>query len=241
MIVHHRIKESIYSLTKNYTQLLGSTWLTALSKNLLKSQYMNNLQHYIDETYKKSDFVYPRNQIDIFKPFKLTKATEIRVVIFGNEPAPGPTSNGLAFGAYRSATPGNQELNSLKCSRDIKNCLDPDNLKDFKDFDCTLLTWAEQQVLLLNISPISEYGNVMKHEYIFRNFIREVVKEIDSSSSEVVFVFTSQNQYKHFEKYIDRNFHTVLQYDGIDPDSSIFEDINRVLDENSIDRTPIEW
>lgn len=240
MIVHHRIKESVYSLTKNYTELLGPTWLTALS-NLLKSEYMTNLQHYIDEVYKKSNFIYPRNSIDIFKPFKLTKAKDIRVVIFGDEPTPNAYSNGLAFGAYRSSNPASIELNSLKCSHNIKACLDPDDTKEFKDFDCTLLTWAEQQVLLLNISPISEYGNEMKHEYVFRNFIREIIKEIDNSSMEVVFVFTSKNQYKHFEKYIDRTFHTVLQYDKIDPDSSMFEDINRVLDENNVNRQPIEW
>ncbi len=200
---------------------------------------MDNLQCYISEVYKATDFIYPKAQEDIFKALKLVKATDIKVVIFDDEPAPSPFSNGLAFGSYK---PSNITYSTaLKCSKNIGSCLDPTNEKEFKDFDTTLLSWAEQGVLLLNTSLISEYGNKMKHEYIFRNFIREVIKCISDVNVDVVFVFTSPSQSEKFEKYIDLDFNTILHYDGIDPDSSIFEDINRVLEEVGTRTNTIEW
>lgn len=241
MVVHHRISSSVRAITIDYNKVLGESWTTVLTTPLLSTKYVNNLQHYIDETYKRTNFVFPRNQSDVFKAFKLTRAKDVRVVIFGDEPVQSGLANGLAFGAYRTKTSQITEYNTTRDSRNIKKCLDPDDTKEMIDFDTTLMTWAEQDVLLLNVSLMSEYGSHMKHEYAFRNFIREVVKSINDLSTEVVFVFTSKHQEKHFERYIDTNFHTVLHYDGIDPDSSIFEDINQVLEENAIDRTPVIW
>lgn len=239
MVIYHRIKESILAVEKDYSKLFGRSWTRLLSDPLLTTEYMDNLQCYISEAYKATNFIYPKAQEDIFKALRLTKADNIRVVIFGNEPAPSHYSNGLAFGAYKS-TIGNYN-NSLKCSKDIKNCLDPDDLEDFGDFDTTLLSWAEQGVLLLNTSLISEYGNIMKHEYYFRNLIREVIKCVNEVNVDVVFVFTDSLQSEKFERYVDTDFNTVLHYDGIDPDSSMFEDINQILETNGGKSNMIEW
>jgi uracil DNA glycosylase len=230
MVINHRIEESIYAIQKDYSKLLGKSWVRSLSDSLLTTDYMDNLQCYIAEAYNASNFIYPRYNDDIFRPFKLTDS---------NEPAASPYSNGLAFGSYKNNSVGHR--NALKCSLNIKACLDPDNERDFGSFDSTLLSWAQQKVLLLNISLISEYGNVMRHELAFRNFIREVIKEVSNSNVEVVFVFTSAKQAEHFEKYIDLDFHTILHYDGIDPDSSMFEDINEVLRQNRGQSNVIEW
>lgn len=239
MVIYHRIKESIYAVEKDYDKILHKSWVRELSDSLLHTEYMDNLQCYIAEVYKATDFIYPKIKDDVFKAFKQTNLNDIKVVIFGDEPAPNVYSNGLAFGAYKTSAATYQHLPIH--SKNIKQCLDPDNERDLNEFDPTLLSWTEQKVLLLNTSLISEYGNVRKHEYVFRNFIREIIKEISNASVEIVFVFTSSHQAEHFEGYIDLDFHTVLHYDGIDPDSSMFEDINTVLRENRGESNMIEW
>ena len=239
MVKYHRIDESVYAVERNYDKLFCRGWVRLLSDSLLHTKYMDNLQCYISEIYKSGKTIYPTSQTDIFKPFKLTKSDNIKVVIFGDEPAKSIHSNGLAFGAYKQIPFRYEDM--LPISKDLKRCLDPEFNKSFEKFDTTLTKWADQGVLLLNTSLISEENTTMKHEYVFRNFIRTIVQEINNVNIEVIFVFTSNHQFEQYSKYIDTDFHSILQYDGIDTDASMFEDINQILEEQRGDSNRIDW
>lgn len=240
MVVHHRIKESIRAIVKDYSNLIGNFWTTSLSEKLLKTEYFHNLQCYIEEVYNASDFIYPKLKSDIFRCLKLVRPSNVKVVIFGNEPEANVYSNGLAFGSHTSISKNTQHLPDV--IKTIKNCLDPANSKLIEEFDTTLESWAEQGVLLLNTSLISERGNEMKHEIVFRNFIREIIKEIVEVNVDVVFVFTSEKQEQTFKKYIDMDFHHILVFPkGITEHCSIFDDINIVLEETCGTSKVINW
>lgn len=237
MVVNHKTRISTNAVTVNYNRLFHATWVFSLNKSLISTPYMDNLQCYIDELYKATDFVFPRNKEDIFRAYELVAQARIKVVIFGNEPYQSVNSNGLAFGSFKTG----RGLSSMLQTRKIQNCLHADRIDKAEEFDTTLRPWVRQGVFLLNTSLISELGEFMKHEIIFRNFIRETIKVISDDNMEVVFVFTSREQAERYSKYIDLDFHTILTYDGIDEDSSIFEDVNRVLEEQKGSGNKIEW
>jgi len=236
MVINHRTNKSANAITVNYKEVLGVDWVNGID-TLLMSDYMDNVQHWINEIYKSTDFVYPRNKKDIFKAFELTDYKRLKVVIFGNEPYQTIHANGLAFGSIKVVG----GINTLPHVVKIEKCLNPADLDKKKDFDPTLKSWAEQGILLLNTSLVSERGIQMKHGIIFRNFIREVVKQISDDSVDIIFVFTDTKQSNIFEKYIDKKYHHILHYNGIEEDSSIFEDINVILEEGYGVSNTIEW
>lgn len=238
MIISHQVKEMRIPFVRDYERIFGIEWEGALMTTL-KSEYMSNLQCFIRESYRKSDKVFPRNQEDVFRALELTRPRNIRVVLFGDAPATSVQSNGLAFGSFK---PG-RGVGKLNQTIKIEKCLSPNGIVPAEDFDPTLRTWARQGVLLLNTSLISNIDPVQNEKYqvIFRNLIREIINVVNEKNSDCIFVFTSKDQVKHFSKYVDLTFNHMLYYDGIDEDSSIFEDINTVIEQNNSVKDVIQW
>ena len=72
-----------------------SSW-DELFENLKKQKYYKDLRAFLDEEYKNKIIYPPRNEI--FNAFNLTPLSEVKVVIFGQDPYPNPReAMGLAF------------------------------------------------------------------------------------------------------------------------------------------------
>lgn len=238
LIVQHKFKDFDNILSVNYTKNFGKSWVEKL-ENTLTSKYMTNLNFYMNEVYKnKSSISYPKNLLDIYKPWRSVPFSKVKVVIFDDEPMTSPYVNGLAFGEHASSTNSPMTHKSSQVQKCIENTFGDGYLSYH---DITLEDWAEQGVMLMNMSLIATFGEKNKHTLMFRNLIRQTIIELNKGSVGIVYVFTSKEQH-YFEKYIDKDFNYIIKTDGIDQYSSVFGDINDHLIEGSSDpNEAIQW
>jgi uracil-DNA glycosylase len=223
MKVEHEIEGVNYTLMHDHSKTMGESWSEKLGRNFLTSEYMSNLMFFIDQLYNSTETLRPARQSDVFNSLRQTKFEDIKVVIFDSEPT-GLLSNGMAFGEYGQNTKDGIKNPKLKLI--YQNLVGNDSENEY--FDKSLLSWTRQGVLLLNTSLVSckEYEN--KYSLYFRNFIREIIKKLDEKVG-IVFCFTDDSQSKHFKRYIDKDFHHILEYPIIDVNCPIFERINELL------------
>lgn len=234
MVVKNKNKNSVVELSIDYKGLIGEHWVKTLNQdNFLESEYMQNLQLYIDEILKGSTYVYPSKLETMFRPFRLVSPIHTQVVIFADEPYRNVNANGLAFGINKT---NSTTLLPIQLTRFMETLN-----KDKDSFDVSLMSWAEQGILLLNTSLLSEIGGHADTKVIFRNFIRQVIKRLEEDAAEIVFVFTNKNQSDTFKKYIDPDFHHILEYDDITQNTTMFEDINNKLFEVYEIKNLIAW
>lgn len=238
MVIDHQISNTEFKASINYNLWFHKTWLEIDSiKELLSSEYMDNLMHYVFQTYDKGVTTYPLKR-NLFKSFEHIDFDDLKVVIINECPAPTFKTNGNGFGEY--ADKDNDISTFNPTLRDIERCVTkgyPEN--GVVKFDRTLRDWNYQGVLVLNTSLINHpstkesIADNADRQLYFRNFTREIIKTINNESSDVIFVFTDDSQEEIFGKYIDKDFHYTLKTDGFTPDSTIFDDINQLLLENA--------
>jgi len=178
MVVNHKTRISTNAVTVNYNRLFHATWVYSLNKSLISTPYMDNLQCYIDELYKATDFVFPRNKEDIFRAYELVAQARVKVVIFGNEPYQSVNSNGLAFGSFKTG----RGLSSMLQTRKIQNCLHADRIDKAEEFDTTLRPWVRQGVFLLNTALTVESMKPASHLRYWSDFINKVVYYIANNN-----------------------------------------------------------
>lgn len=237
MVVQHKIRESVSTITVDYTKTLGITWTHALRK-LIMSDYMDDLQCFIRESYRSSDEIYPRNPEDVFRALKLTPLNQVKAVIFADTPFPSTHANGLAFGSFKTA----RGLNKLPQTLAIEKSLAPDDVTLPEEFDPTMESWAEKGILMLNSALITNKEQDPKYNLVSKNFIREIVRVVNEKTCDCVFAFTSTKQAQAFGGYMDLTFNHMLVYpDGIDEKCSIFDDINIILETQAGLKKVIQW
>lgn len=236
-IVHTHL-ESKEKIIKNYHNLLGPSWLPPL-KELLQSEYMDHMIYYTEQMFKKARAaeVFPINPKDIWSPFRFSVFEQIKVIIFNDEPAANPFSNGIGIGEYRS---GNFKGYHNKMI-ELTDCLTNNYDLNITNFDTKLQHWAEQGVLYLNTSLISEKGKPNKNQLIYRNFIREVLIALNDHHYGLTIVFTSTLQSLHFKKYIDNQFHHIIEKNGLCKDSEVFNEINEFVKQEKGAGNKIIW
>jgi len=247
MVVKHQINDSS-EISINYREWLGDWIDEQLIEELVESKYMSHLIHYIWQTYNSSDFVYPKNRKDIFHCFRSTPFHTTKVVILGDEPSNHIMSNGIGPGLYHSdhTRTFSKQIEDLEeaVTKNYESKFEWDkNLQTWKakfdkKFDKSLTSWSNQGILFLNTSLINNHMDKEKEatKIIFRNLIRTVLKTISDNLAGIIFVFTDEEQYKALNKYIDLTYHYIIKdFNGIDKDTNIFEEINQVLIDNDSD------
>lgn len=222
MVIAHPNPVNDEVVKVNWTEELG-LWSNGL-KDLLTSNYMDDLVNFIEQQYKSKYGIFPINRTEVFKAFRLCDETELKVVIMGHEPYPGPKSNGLAFGSslFSSAlAPHSQAM--LNC---VRNTIYNDSKT--VTIDPTLHDWATQGVLLLNAALTTEAHT--SHDIYWRNFTRTVIKYINDNFKNIVFMFPDSTC-NYFKKYIDPKKHKLLEHAGtkLYVDCPIFLDADQFL------------
>lgn len=139
-----------------------------------------------------------------FRAFSLP-LPEVKMVILGQDPYPNvKDATGLAFGVdkYR---PYKDFPFSLKV---IADCFCESEGEADTFFDPALDMWERQGILLLNSSLTCQQGTPGSHSALWKPFMTEVVKLLDSAQPNIFILFGKQAQ--EFDIFVDKQKHFVL-------------------------------
>ena len=198
--------------------------------NFLKKEYENKI-------------IFPPKE-NIFKAFQITKYSEIKVVIIGQDPYPNPgDAMGLSFSVNKSQRIPQSLLNIYKC-------LEKDNNIQFKKpLHGDLTSWAEQGVFLINSTLTVECKKANSHQKnskwnLFTDF---VISKISSLKKNIVFLLWGNFAIEK-KKLIDGKKHLIItnihpsplaQKKGDFTISKQFSECNEYLKKNGIKE--INW
>lgn len=167
-----------------------------------QKEYYINLMNFVNLAYSEQ-VVYPPKEL-IFKAFELTKLSEIKVVILGQDPYHGPNqANGLAFSVNdgMSFPPSLQNI-----FKEVAN----DTGAEIP-FWGNLERWATQGVFLLNDVLTVQQANAGSHQKKgWEQFTANVIEYISNHTSHTVFLLWGNYAQKK-GKNIDRDKHLVLE------------------------------
>ena len=217
--------------------MIGNSWDSLLSDEY-KKDYFISLKNFIIKEYN-SKTIYPKIS-EIFNAFTKTNYENVKVVILGQDPYHGENeAEGLSF----SVKIGIQKPPSLiNIFSELKNDLgiDPPN-------HGSLVSWAEQGVLLLNSTltvvkdcPRSHAGKG------WETFTDEVIKLINKKTIPVVFILWGSDA-RSKKSLITNPIHLVIESAHPSPLSAYkgffgskpFSKTNNFLIKNNI--KPIDW
>ncbi|MFS0653996.1 uracil-DNA glycosylase [Bacillus sp. 179-C3.3 HS] len=180
---------------------LNDSWW-AVMKSEFEQPYYQELREWMKEEYH-THLVFPKQE-DIFRALHLTDYDEVKVVILGQDPYHGP---GQAHGLSFSVQPG------VKHPPSLRNIFQ--ELKD--DLGCpvpnhgSLVSWAEQGVLLLNTVLTVRKGEANSHKGKgWERVTDRVIDVLNERDQPVVFVLWGRHAQKKKER-IDENKHYIIE------------------------------
>ena len=179
----------------------------------------------------------PKN---IFRAFKKTSFSNLKVVIVGQDPYHGRgQANGLSFAV-------NNDQITPPSLKNIFNEVEND-LKKRPNTKKNLESWADQGVLMLNSSLSVKSGKPNSHQNLgWNKFTDKILKHISGNKNNVVF-FLWGNFAKQKKQLIDKNKHLILSSSHPSPLSSYisfngckhFSKSNKYLKQNNLNE--INW
>lgn len=230
------------SLTKkkpyDWSTEVSSDWSAALS-NLTSFEYSNDLNNFIEQVYLSGKEVYPIKS-RLFTPFKKCHLKDVKIVIVDNRPVKDLRSSGIGRGL--------NEDSSLVADlpielREFRDCIYETiygNQYSITNFDNTLEDYCDNDMLFLNCSMCVEKDK--DYTIIWKNFIRNVIQEINKRKEKVVYVFLTGDNLDLCQ-YIDETKNKVI----INPlsilmsYSTIFIELDEYIENNYSHYSRIQW
>lgn len=180
---------------------------------------------------------------DILKAFSYCSPDTCKVVFLDQDPYPQKgVATGILF-ANKPETLPDQLSPSLKV---IKNSLFEDlhiSEKDF-NFDPSLLSWAMQEILMINSALTVEMNKIGSHVMIWRPFISTLLRNLSNYKPSILFVLFG-SQTGTFRPYINKEStifevpHPEYSVRAGEKFPLIFRSINRILVEK--EEKEISW
>jgi uracil-DNA glycosylase len=218
---------------------LPSEWQSHLDKTI-NDQKFSNLSNWLNKTMESASVYPPIN--DIFKAYKTTNLSDIKVVILGQDPYHGESqAHGLSF----SVKKGVRQPPSLK--NIFKELASDLSLPIPDKFMGELTHWSEQGVFLLNSVLTVTKGNPNSHKKKgWEEFTDATIKAISNHQKNVVFVLWG-NYAKNKSSLIDASKHLIISSVHPSPfsarngffGSKPFSKINTYLIQTN--QKPINW
>ncbi|HYH97279.1 uracil-DNA glycosylase [Hyalangium sp.] len=216
---------------------LPGGWSEVL-KEALETPSFRKLERFVEKERQRYT-VYPSEE-ELFSAFRLTPFARVRVLLLGQDPYHGPgQAHGLAF----SVKPGVPLPPSLvNISKELRSDLGPPALTSG-----SLVSWAEQGVLLLNAVLTVREGEPNSHEgHGWEEFTDAVIRAVSAKPEPVVFLLWG-NYARKKRKLIDTQRHEVIESPHPSPLSASggffgsrpFSRINDVLMLRG--QAPIDW
>ncbi|MEH7686722.1 uracil-DNA glycosylase [Bacillus sp. FSL R5-0654] len=180
---------------------LNDSWW-AVMKSEFEQPYYQELREWMKEEYR-TQTVFPKPD-DVYRALHLTSYEKVKVVILGQDPYHGP---GQAHGLSFSVQPG------VKHPPSLRNIFQ--ELKD--DLGCpvpnhgSLVSWAEQGVLLLNTVLTVRKGEANSHKGKgWERVTDRVIDVLNQREQPVVFVLWGRHAQNKKER-IDQNKHFIIE------------------------------
>ena len=159
--------------------MIGNDWDEILKEEINK-EYFQELIKLIKKEYENKT-IYPK-QTEIFKAFRNTPYSNIKVVILGQDPYHGVNqAEGLSFSVKVGVSKPPSLQNIFKELESDLGCNIPPH--------GSLVSWTEEGVLLLNTVLTVEANKPASHKDLgWEQFTDEVIRKINEKNSPVVFI-----------------------------------------------------
>lgn len=215
----------------------GNDWDDILKGEFEKEYYLK-LRTFLKNEYK-NHIIHP-SMYDIFNALKWTAYSEVKAVIFGQDPYHGKNqAHGLAFSVQKGIDIPPSLLNIYKELQSELGCFIPNN--------GYLEKWARQGVLLLNSSLTVRDGAANSHRNIgWEIFTDTVTQKLNQRQEPIIFLLWGSNA-KEKAKLITNPGHYILQTVHPSPLSASrgffgcghFKRVNEIL--NGLGKQEIDW
>ena len=177
---------------------IGDEWYNVLKNRINDSIY--------DEIYNaamdyKNVKCYPEPQ-DIFRAFKETPYSNVKVVILGQDPYHNGNATGLAFDCKVQLSP------SMYSIQDAYDDYDRTHF-DMDIMEGNISRWTKQGVFLFNTALTVQKGKPNSHKKYWDNFTKEVIIAVNKKETPVVFLLWG-NQAQEYSYLIDNPLHHIL-------------------------------
>lgn len=210
----------------DWDEKIGSDWKSALEK-LIEHSYTDNLVNFIEQIYLSGKEIYP-NKNRLFKPFKCCSLKDVKLVIIDDHPFKSCESSGIGKGTINNSILEKDLPIELVRFRDCIYNTIYGRQYSITNFDNSLKDLADNDILFLNSSMT--VGKEEDHKLIWRNFIRNVIKTINSQCENVVFLFMTKNNNDLYPLINKENHKIIINTDDIlQEDSDIFLEIDKYI------------
>ena len=216
---------------------VNNEWLSIFKSEINKKYFKFIIEEL--ESCAEENILCPSPK-NIFKAFKKTSFSNLKVVIVGQDPYHGRgQANGLSFAV-------NNDQIIPPSLKNIFNEVEND-LKIRPNTKKNLESWADQGVLMLNSSLSVKSGKPNSHQNLgWNKFTDKILKHISGNKNNVVF-FLWGNFAKQKQELIDKNKHLILSSSHPSPLSSYisfngckhFSKSNKYLKQNNLNE--INW
>lgn len=216
---------------------IGNEW-DELLKDEFEKEYYKKLRVFLKEEYK-TQTIYP-NMYDIFNALKYTSYSDVKVVIFGQDPYHGiGQAHGLCFSVKSGVTPPPSLKNIFK---ELNSDLGLEIPKTGE-----LTKWAKQGVLLLNTVLTVREGQANSHRGMGWEYLTDKVTQLlNEREKPMVFMLWGGNA-KQKLPFITNPQHCILTAAHPSPLSAYngffgckhFSKANEFLKSRNIE--PINW
>lgn len=212
-------------------------WHTQL-RNEVDQPYLRELDRFLEADAALHTILPPRTEI--FHALELTPFRRVRVLILGQDPYPTPGhAHGLAFSVRPGVKPPASLRNIFKELQSDLGCRIPNN--------GSLVPWAEQGVLLLNVVLTVRAGDANSHRARgWETFTDAIIRRVNNKKTPVIFVLWGGPAQKKLQ-LIELARHTLVR--GAHPSplsakrgffgSRPFSRINAALERTG--GPPIDW
>ena len=230
------------SLTKSkpydWSTEVSSDWSVALS-NLTSFEYSNDLNTFIEQVYLSGNEVYPIKS-RLFIPFRKCNLKDVKIVMIDNRPVKDLRSSGLGRGIMESSSLVADLPMELREFRDCIYETIYGNQYSITNFDNSLDDYCDEDMLFLNCSMCIEKDK--DYTIIWRNFIRNVIQEINKRKDNVAYVFLTGDNLD-LRQYIDETKNKVIvnPFSIITSYSTIFVELDEYIENNYPHYSRIQW
>lgn len=234
MTVSNFKKKEDYTWKKN----LGLDWSLALS-DLLSSDYIKHLDTFIEQVYLSDEEVYPIKS-RLFSPFKKCSLADVKIVIIDNRPVKDIRSSGIGRGIIEPSSIVKDLPLELRHFRDCIYETIFGNQYSNTNFDNSLDDYCDNDMLFLNCSMCT--GKYQDYTIVWKNFIRNVIQEIEKRKENIVYVFLTGDN-SDLYNYIDESKNKIIvnQFPILMDYSTIFIELDEYIEDNYPPYNRITW
>ena len=224
-------------LKDKFFNLLGVEWFNALEE-YLESQDFSNLTLELFKERRKYT-IYPEKGSDLlFKAFRTTPLSKVKIVILGQDPYHDGSYDGFAF------------------SNDENSRLSPSLVNIFKEVESDVFDgfqlnpnpelerWAKQGVLLINTAHTVRKGEPASHLLMWNLFTGRVIRSLIKRRQPIVWMLWGAKAKYHLKDKVLKDNHLLLKAPHPSPYSATtgffgcehFTKANEFLDNHNVEQ-----